>query len=47
MNYQIKKKIQDKLEIEHNIDGYYSEKAYRTGFSDAIKLIMECYHENK
>ena len=38
----IKVRIEEKLEIEHNIDGYYSEKAYKTGFSDAIKLIMEC-----
>lgn len=38
----IKIRINEKLEIEHDIDGYYGEKAYKTGFSDAIKLIMEC-----
>jgi hypothetical protein len=40
--YDLKNKIEEKLEIEHNIDGYYNEKAYKTGFSDAINLIMEC-----
>ncbi len=38
----LKNKIQEKLEVEHNIDNYYTERAYKSGFSDAIKLIMEC-----
>lgn len=38
----IKVKIEEKLEIEHNIDGYYNEKSYITVFSDAIKLVLEC-----
>ncbi len=38
----IKAKIEEKLEIEYNIDGYYNEKSYKTGFSDAIKLVLEC-----
>lgn len=38
----LKRKIEDKLEIEANIDGYFSEKAYKIGFSDAVNLILEC-----
>lgn len=38
----LRSKIEDKLEIESNIDGYFCEKAYKRGFSDAINLIMEC-----
>lgn len=38
----LKSKIQNKLEIEHDINGYFSEKAYKKGFSDGINLIMEC-----
>ncbi|MBO5348441.1 MAG: hypothetical protein J6A89_01280 [Clostridia bacterium] len=38
----LEKAIQEKLEIENSINGYFSEKAYKEGFFDAIKCIMRC-----
>lgn len=38
----IRTSIEDKLDIENDINGYFNEKSYKVGFSDAIKLMMDC-----
>ena len=36
----LKKKIEEKLEVEYDINAYYNEKSYKMGFEDAVKLIV-------
>ena len=38
----LKKAIEEKVEILMEISSYDNEKFYKAGFSDAINLIMEC-----
>lgn len=36
----LKKKIEEKLEVEYDINAYYNEKSYKMGFEDAVRLIV-------
>lgn len=38
----LNKAIEEKLEIENNINGYFNEKAYINGYYDAMKIGTRC-----